>query len=334
MVNRWGRASQCPAEPAAATSVRASATSASLDRRATRNSKAKVSARTRLLANTTAAIPACRCSQPNSTSHSHSQANHGCPDRVKEKISRSGTRPCARIHSPVRRCQPVSPSPNRVCAPFMPQNRKTSGITKAASVMEGSHRKRREGLDGCMRRQTGKGTARAKEAVRASPYLPRFQFAFGSSAAGRRCVCTNRRRVSGIETLLGPFTVDGNLTNSGTLSTKLFGGGTLGYNVVDAGILSPGNSVATTGKLTVADTYTQSAAGALDIAINGAAAGTNYDQLKVTQCGSAATSVIHSRAFSSCSTLSVRFLFHKQDHNRRTPCKSLSRNTKTRFKDR
>src|ERR1039458_7619338 len=52
------------------------------------------------------------------------------------------------------------------------------------------------------------------------------------------------------------------------------------------------------------------------------------------QCASAATSVIHSRAFSSCSTLSVRFLFHKQDHNRRTPCKSLSRNTKTRFKDR
>jgi hypothetical protein len=52
-----------------------------------------------------------------------------------------------------------------------------------------------------MRRQTGKGTARAKEAVRASPYLPRFQCAFGSSAAGRRCVCTNRRRLSGIETL-------------------------------------------------------------------------------------------------------------------------------------
>ena len=55
---------------------------------------------------------------------------------------------------------------------------------------------------------------------------------------------------------------------------------------------------------------------------------------KTPQCGSAATSVIHSRAFSSCSTLSVRFLFHKQDHNRSTPCKSLSRNTKTRFKDR
>src|ERR1017187_725814 len=58
------------------------------------------------------------------------------------------------------------------------------------------------------------------------------------------------------------------------------------------------------------------------------------DIFTIAQCGSAATSVIHSRAFSSCSTLSVRFLFHKQDHNRRTPCKSLSRNTKTRFKDR
>ena len=86
----------------------------------------------------------------------------------------------------------------------------------------------------------------------------------------------------------GTTTVNGTLTSStlGTLAVNggsLFGGGTLGYNVVDAGILSPGNSVATTGKLTVADTYTQSAAGALDIAINGAAAGTNYDQLKVTQ---------------------------------------------------
>jgi hypothetical protein len=41
--------------------------------------------------------------------------------------------------------------------------------------------------------------------------------------------------------------------------------------------------VAATGKLTVADTYTQDSTGALDIAINGATAGTKYDQLKVTK---------------------------------------------------
>jgi outer membrane autotransporter protein len=38
-----------------------------------------------------------------------------------------------------------------------------------------------------------------------------------------------------------------------------------------------------TGKLTVADTYTQSSAGSLAIQINGATAGTKYDQLNVTQ---------------------------------------------------
>ena len=64
---------------------------------------------------------------------------------------------------------------------------------------------------------------------------------------------------------------------------SLFGGGTLGDNVVDDSILSPGDSVASTGKLTVADTYTQGSTGALDIEINGATAGTKYDQLKVTQ---------------------------------------------------
>src|SRR5580658_602797 len=86
----------------------------------------------------------------------------------------------------------------------------------------------------------------------------------------------------------GTTTVSGTLTSStlGTLDVNggsLFGGGTLGYNVVDAGgVLSPGTSVATTGKLTVADTYTEDSTGALDIQINGATAGTKYDQLKVT----------------------------------------------------
>jgi fibronectin-binding autotransporter adhesin len=86
----------------------------------------------------------------------------------------------------------------------------------------------------------------------------------------------------------GTTSVSGTLTSStlGTLAVdggSLFGSGTLGYNVVDASVLSPGASVAGTGKLTVADTYTQDSTGALDIAINGATAGTKYDQLKVTQ---------------------------------------------------
>jgi hypothetical protein len=65
--------------------------------------------------------------------------------------------------------------------------------------------------------------------------------------------------------------VNGTLTSStlGTLAVNggsLDGTGTLGYNVVDASTLSPGDSATVTGKLTVADTYTQSSAGALDIA--------------------------------------------------------------------
>jgi hypothetical protein len=86
----------------------------------------------------------------------------------------------------------------------------------------------------------------------------------------------------------GSAQVNGTLTSStlGTLAINggtVDGTGTLGYNVVDSSVLTPGDSATATGKLTVADTYTQQSTGALDIQINGASAGTNYDVLKVTQ---------------------------------------------------
>ena len=86
----------------------------------------------------------------------------------------------------------------------------------------------------------------------------------------------------------GTAAVNGTLTSTSLGTVALNGGsldgvGTLGYNVVDASVLAPGDSATATGKLTVADTYTQSSAGTLDIQINGAAAGTKYDLLKVTQ---------------------------------------------------
>ena len=86
----------------------------------------------------------------------------------------------------------------------------------------------------------------------------------------------------------GTAMVNGTLTSTtlGTLAVNggtLDGTGTLGYNVVDASILTPGDSATVTGRLTVADTYTQQSTGALDIQINGAAAATKYDYLKVTQ---------------------------------------------------
>ena len=86
----------------------------------------------------------------------------------------------------------------------------------------------------------------------------------------------------------GTSTIDGTLTSTtlGTLAVDggtLDGAGTLGYNVVDDSTLTPGDSATKTGKLIVSDTYTQESGGALDIQINGATAGTKYDQLKVTQ---------------------------------------------------
>jgi hypothetical protein len=86
----------------------------------------------------------------------------------------------------------------------------------------------------------------------------------------------------------GTAMVNGTLTSTtlGTLTVNggtLDGTGTLGYNVVDASILTPGDSATVTGRLTVADTYTQQSTGALDMQINGAAAATKYDYLKVTQ---------------------------------------------------
>jgi protein involved in polysaccharide export with SLBB domain len=85
----------------------------------------------------------------------------------------------------------------------------------------------------------------------------------------------------------GTTTVDGALSGAGAGSLSinggsLFGSGSLGYAVVDAGVISPGDSVAQTGKLAVTGTYSQSGAGALDVTIGGTTAGTKYDQLNIT----------------------------------------------------
>ena len=85
----------------------------------------------------------------------------------------------------------------------------------------------------------------------------------------------------------GSTTVAGTLTSSSLGTVNLDGGtltgaGTIGDNLVDDSTLDPGTSAAKTGKLTVSDTYTQDAGGTLNIDINGATAGTKYDQLKVT----------------------------------------------------
>src|SRR5262245_17629675 len=73
-------------------------------------------------------------------SHSHSQANQGVPGIVYENRSWCGTRWLARIHWPVRRCQPVSASPSMLCVPPMHVNRNTSVRMTARSVRDGRTR--------------------------------------------------------------------------------------------------------------------------------------------------------------------------------------------------
>ncbi len=85
----------------------------------------------------------------------------------------------------------------------------------------------------------------------------------------------------------GTTTVDGTLSaaSAGSLSLSggsLFGSGTVNYGVVDSGVISPGDSVALTGKLGVTGTYSQTGTGALDMTIGGTTAGTKYDQLNIT----------------------------------------------------
>jgi ribosomal protein L24E len=85
----------------------------------------------------------------------------------------------------------------------------------------------------------------------------------------------------------GTTTVNGTLqgASSGTLALNagmLFGGGTLGYAVVDDSTITPGASASKTGILSVSNTYAQNSTGALDISISGTTVGTQYDELKVT----------------------------------------------------
>ena len=62
------------------------------------------------VSSTTPLHPAARKARAKRSSESHSCAVHGAPAKVKEKGSARGTAPCWRIHSPVARCDQVSPS--------------------------------------------------------------------------------------------------------------------------------------------------------------------------------------------------------------------------------
>lgn len=94
--------------------------------------------------------------------------------------------------------------------------------------------------------------------------------------------------LAGTNTYTGPTTVSsGTLLVHGRLSTgrvavaaagTLGGTGTLGGAVTNAGVVAPG---ASTGRLTLDQSYRQQAGGALNIELGGTAAGTTYDVLQV-----------------------------------------------------
>jgi phage baseplate assembly protein gpV len=79
----------------------------------------------------------------------------------------------------------------------------------------------------------------------------------------------------------GATAVDGTLTANSTVAINggvLSGAGTVHANVVNAALVSPGDSP---GTLSVSGNYTQTAAGALNVEIGGPDAGTGYDRLAV-----------------------------------------------------
>jgi hypothetical protein len=87
----------------------------------------------------TAASPPERCAAEKTTSESHSHASQGAPDFEYENGSVAGTDPADRIRSPVRMCQPVSPSASNASNPPGRQKRATKMPQKKKSASEGSN---------------------------------------------------------------------------------------------------------------------------------------------------------------------------------------------------
>jgi len=95
---------------------------------------------------------------------------------------------------------------------------------------------------------------------------------------------SNYTQTAGTTTVNGTLTANGGIAFSGG---SAFGSGTIIGAVNSSGTVTPGDSSAGTGILTVKGPYTQKPAGTLDISIGGTKAGSQYDQLNVTNSNSA-----------------------------------------------
>src|SRR5579862_6894245 len=74
------------------------------------------------------------------TSASHSQANHGALGLLNENKSWEGTERISNIYSPVRMCQPVSPSASKEIQPLPSANTQMSNARKRQSESDGTSR--------------------------------------------------------------------------------------------------------------------------------------------------------------------------------------------------
>src|SRR5580698_6225733 len=88
---------------------------------------------------TMAFSPPIRNKSPKVTSDNHSQANQGAPGFENENRSVVGTACLARMYSPVRMCQPVSPSISSDFQPLAPHTKsQTRMATKKQSANDGA----------------------------------------------------------------------------------------------------------------------------------------------------------------------------------------------------
>src|ERR1035437_8841281 len=90
----------------------------------------------------TPASPRHRQVAAKTASASHSQANHGCRGRLKENGSTTGARPAAKTSSPVRMCQPVSPSASSDLKPRGWANADSNRAAKNTSSSDGVSKRR------------------------------------------------------------------------------------------------------------------------------------------------------------------------------------------------
>jgi hypothetical protein len=105
------------------------------------NSAVAASASTAPASAATPASPRHRQVSANTTSLSHSQANHGWPKRLKENGSATGACPVSSTSSPVRMCQPVSPSESSARKPCGWANAASNNARKKTSSTDGTNRR-------------------------------------------------------------------------------------------------------------------------------------------------------------------------------------------------